>query len=198
MKIQTANQLIGMAAGVIFMAFFGGVWFFFALLERQIVSVSHAAGVALGFVALLLPALYVIRAAKRWPRVAGDAAARRRFNRVNAAQWIAGFALFFILRWLRLDDYFMSGLTVIVGLHFFPLAKIYHNPAAAGTGAILVAWAAVSTFYVPIEHLPSTVGFGTGLILWHSAAVTLAVALQAARESAEELTPLTQLTPLSE
>jgi len=186
-NIQTANQLRGMASGVIFLAFFGGVWFFFALLERQIVSVSHAAGVALGLAALLLPALYLIRAAKHWPRVAGDPAASRRFNRVNAAQWAAGFALFFVFRWLHLDDYFMSGLTAIVGLHFFPLAKIYHNPAARGTGAILLAWALTSVVFVPVEHLPSMTGFGTGLILWHSAAVSLAVALHAARESATSL-----------
>lgn len=182
-NIEAANQLRGMASGVIFMAFFGGVWFFFALLERQIVSAIHVASVALGFVVLLLPALYLIRAAKRLPRVAGDPAARRRFNRVNAAQWIAGFALFFVLRWLHHDDYFMSGLTAIVGLHFFPLAKIYHNPAASGTGAILLAWAMASVVFVPVEHLPSMTGFGTGLILWHSAAVTLAVALHAVRES---------------
>jgi hypothetical protein len=198
MKIQTANQLRGMATGVIFMAFFGGVWFFFALLERQIVSVSHAAGVALGMAVLLVPALTLFRTAKRWPRVTEDSAARRTFNQVNAAQWIAGFALFYVLRWIHLDDYFMSALTAIVGLHFFPLAKIYHNPAARGTGAILVAWAVASVVFVPVEHLPSSTGFGTGLILWHSAAITLSVALQAVRESGDLLTPLTQPTPLSE
>jgi hypothetical protein len=198
MKIQSANQLSGMATGVSFMAFFGGVWFFFALLERQIVSASHLSAVALGAALLLLPAIYLFRAAKRWPQVAEDAAARRTFNLVNAAQWIAGFTLFFMLRWLRLDDYFLSGLTAIVGLHFFPLAKIYHNPASYGTGAVLLAWSVTSAVFVPVEHLPSTTAFGTGLILWHSAAITLAVALQAARESSGLLLLPTQPIPLSE
>ena len=183
MKIESANQISGLSTGATFMAIFGAVWFLFALTARGILNAKTIAEVAPGLLLLLLPAIYLFRMARRFPRVAEDANARHRFNRVNAAQWIAGFVLFYVLRWMHLDDYFLSGLTAIVGLHFFPLARIYRNPAAYGTGAILIAWAIASVAFVPVEHLPSTTGFGTGMVLWQSAATTLAVTLSAVHHS---------------
>ena len=183
MKIEIVNNVKGMAIGGMFMAFFGGVWFFFALEERGILTVANLTGVAAGEFLLFAPAIYLVRAARKWPQAVEAPASRRAFLRANAAQWAGGFALFFILRWLHLSDYFMSGLTAIVGLHFFPLARIYRKPANHAPGSLLIAWSATSIVYVPLEHLPSITGFGTGLIIWQSSATVLSVAVGAVRES---------------
>jgi hypothetical protein len=49
----------------------------------------------------------------------------------------------------------------------------------------MLAWAVASVVFVPVEDLQGIAALGTGVILWISAAVTLALALQAARQSAE-------------
>ena len=183
MKIETGNQLQGMATGGMFMAFFGGVWFFFALLERGIVNWANLTGVGAGVALLLALALYLFKISKRWPKVEENPAVRRSFMRVNAAQWLAGVALYFLLQRLHLEDYFLSGLTAIVGWHFFPLARLFRNPANYATGALLVAWSVAGILYVPLEHLPSITGFGTGLILWQSAATVLSVGVYTAHHA---------------
>lgn len=188
MKTEMVNHVSGMAKGGMFMAFFGGVWFFFALQARGILALENLIGVAVVVILLFVLAVYVVRSARDWPQVVEDPAVRRAFFGANAAQWLGGFALFFVLRWLHLSDYFLSGLTAIVGLHFFPLARIYRNPASYATGVLLVVWSAASIIYVPLDRLPSITGFGTGLMLWQSSAMVLSVALAAVRQS-----PLPQL-----
>jgi hypothetical protein len=49
---------------------------------------------------------------------------------------------------------------------------------------VLVAWASVSVLLVPAEHLQGVTALGTGLILWMSAVITLALAGVAIRRSA--------------
>ena len=65
-------------------------------------------------------------------------------------------------------------MTLIVGLHFFPLTRLFRYPQHHVTGGALVAWALGCLALVPRESLQSTTAFGTGDILWVSAAVTLA------------------------
>jgi hypothetical protein len=81
--------------------------------------------------------------------------------------------------------YIPSAITAIVGLHMFPLGRIFHYPAHYRAGAIMLAWAVASVVFVPVEELQGIAALGTGVILWISAAVTLALALQAARQSAQ-------------
>jgi hypothetical protein len=176
-----ANQLSGRAIGSMFFACFGTGWIFLALTAWQLINGATASGTVLGMVALLAAAAYLLRQAKRWPRVPNDPAIGRAFGWVNAIQWTAVAATAFTLGRLRLDAYIPSAITAIVGLHMFPLARIFRYPLHYATGAVLVAWAAGSALFVPVEQLQGIAAFGTGLILWLSAAVTLVIAMQAAR-----------------
>jgi uncharacterized membrane protein YfcA len=102
-------------------------------------------------------------------------------------QWIAVFVVAFALAKLHLDAYIMNAITFIVGLHMFPLARLFRYPPHYAAGAVLVAWAAASVFMTPVEHLQGITALGTGAILWLSAAVTLTLALSDARQSADSL-----------
>jgi hypothetical protein len=184
-KIQTANQLRGRATGMIFCAGFGALWLFLSLYALQIINVATFSGLALGLTMLLLAALHLFRLAKRWPRVPDDPAVGRAFAWINAIQWIAVAVLAYTLTRLNRTVYIPSAITAIVGLHMFPLGRIFHYPAHYRAGAIMLAWAVASVVFVPVEELQGIAALGTGVILWISAAVTLALALQAARQSAE-------------
>jgi hypothetical protein len=96
--------------------------------------------------------VYLFREAKRWPRVPDDPAVGRAFGWINAIQWIAVRAVAFTLAKLRLDAYIPSAITAIVGLHMFPLARIFRYPAHYRAGAILLAWAVASVVFVPVDR----------------------------------------------
>ncbi|MGD0800501.1 MAG: hypothetical protein ABR906_04220 [Terracidiphilus sp.] len=181
--IQTANQLRGRASGAIFCAGFGALWLALSLYFMQRLDAATISAVALGLATLLATAIYLFREAKLWPSVPDDPAVGRAFAWINAIQWLVVFVAASVLARLRLYAYIPSAITAIVGLHMFPLGRIFHYPQHYRSGAIMTAWAVVSAIFIPVEYLPSTAAFGTGLLLWFSAVVTLALALRDARQS---------------
>jgi hypothetical protein len=66
------------------------------------------------------------------------------------------------------------------------LARLFRYPLHHATGALLVAWAAASALFIPAAQLQGVTALGTGFILWLSAAVTLAIALQSIRQPASQ------------
>jgi hypothetical protein len=136
----------------------------------------------LGMSILFLTAFYLLRQSRRWPRVPDDPGRGRAFGWINAIQWTAVFIVAFSFAKLHIDAYVISAITAIIGLHMFPLARLFRYPLHYATGAVLVAWAAASAILAPVERMQGTAALGTGIILWLSAAVTLAVAVHAARQ----------------
>jgi hypothetical protein len=181
---QNANQISGRAIGALFFTAFGALWLMLSLYARETLSVATVTGVLLGVVALAWNAIYLLRAARRLPRAADDPRVGRIFAWVNGIQcFVAAFAL----GKLHLDAYVPSAITAIVGLHFFPLARLFRYPLHHVTGAMLVAWSALSSLAVPTAELQGIAAAGTGLILWLSALVTLGVALHLVRKPVRQL-----------
>ena len=181
-NFPNANQLSGRAIGSIFFAGFGTGWLFLALAAKQRISFATVSGVLLGMSILFLAAFYLLRQSKRWPRVPEDPAVRRAFAWINAVQWIAVAVVAFTLGKLHLGEYTTSAIAAIIGLHLFPLARLFRYPLHYGTGTLLVLWALASAMLVPADQMQGTAALGTGVILWLSAVVTLLVAVNAARQ----------------
>jgi hypothetical protein len=181
-NFPNANQLSGRAIGSMFFAGFGTGWLFMALAAKQWISFATVSGVMLGMSILFLTAFYLLRQSRRWPRVPDDPGRGRAFGWINAIQWTAVFIVAFSFAKLHIDAYVISAITAIIGLHMFPLARLFRYPLHYATGAVLVAWAAASAILAPVEQMQGTAALGTGIILWLSAAVTLAVAVHAARQ----------------
>jgi energy-converting hydrogenase Eha subunit C len=169
-NFPNANQLSGRAIGSMFFAGFGTGWLFMALAAKQWISFATVSGVMLGMSILFLTAFYLLRQSRRWPRVPDDPGRGRAFGWINAIQWTAVFIVAFSFAKLHIDAY------------MFPLARLFRYPLHYATGAVLVAWAAASAILAPVERMQGTAALGTGIILWLSAAVTLAVAVHAARQ----------------
>jgi len=181
-NFPNANQLSGRAIGSMFFAGFGAGWLFMALAAKQWIGFATVSGVMLGMSILFLTAFYLLRQSRRWPRVPDDPGRGRAFGWINAIQWTAVFIVAFSFAKLHIDAYVISAITAIIGLHMFPLARLFRYPLHYATGAVLVAWAAASAILAPVERMQGTAALGTGIILWLSAAVTLAVAVHAARQ----------------
>jgi len=183
----TANQLNGRAIGSLFFSGFGAIWITLALYVKQMLSAELAVAIGAVFAALLLSALWLFRQAKHFPKVPEDPARSREFHRVNGAQWIVIFIVATIFARLHIDAYVLSAITAIVGIHLFPLAKLFRYPLHYVTGAALVLWASASVLTVPADHLQGATAIGTGIILWISSATTLAIAATLAKRG-EQIT----------
>ncbi len=177
----SANSLIGRAIGALFFAGFGAIWILLALYARQILSPANVALVAADLAVLLVGALWLFRRAKLFARLPEDRASTRAFNRINGIQWVAIAVVSFSLARLHLDAYIMCAITAIVGLHVFPLARLFRYRMHYFTGAALVVWAAASAIYSPADQMQSTAALGTGILLWVSSWITLILAMRAAQ-----------------
>ena len=166
-----------------FFAAFGTGWLFLSLAAKQLIAFATVSSVLVGMLALLLAALYLLRQAKRWPGAPADPSIRRAFGWINAIQWAAVFVAAFTLGKLHLDAYETSAITAIIGLHLFPLARLFRYALHYATGLVLLGWAVASAVFVPVEKMQGTAALGTGVILWLSAAATLAIAFKAARQA---------------
>ena len=174
----TANQVRGTAIGAIVAAVFGSGWLFWSLVATHNIAAQSAIGVELGALMLVAVAVHVARLAKRWPRVAGDPKMGRRFAWINAIQWAAIVAVVLGFSRLHIDAYGASAVTAIVGMHYLPLARLFHFPLHYVTGAVLVGWGAVSALLFSRDVVQGVAALGTGAILWVSAAAMLVLVMR--------------------
>jgi len=181
MKIETANQFYGRAIGSMILAGFGGIWLGLSFYAKEMLNTATILYIAAGLLMLLAGSAKLMRSADRWPRQPQNPVRGRAFGWINALQWIAIFIVVQILTRLHLDAYTISAVAGIVGLHFFPLAKLFKNPMHYATGSAMVAWAAATALLAPLEQMQSDAAMGAGIILWTSAAITLGMSLLAAR-----------------
>jgi hypothetical protein len=173
----TSNQLRGRATGALFFTGFGTIWLALALYLRQSSNVAAMIGISVGLMVLLSGIAWLFRVAGRFPKVEDDPARGKAFSRINAIQWIAVAIVAFTFGKLHIDDYVVSAITAIVGIHLFPLARLFRYPMHYVTGGLLTVWGGVSALAFPADSLQSSTAIGTGLILWFSAATTLWLAL---------------------
>jgi hypothetical protein len=172
----TANQICGRAIGALFFTLFGTVWLLLALYARQTLTPLNLAAVLLGGLFLASFSILLTRRARQFLATAQNPATSRAFSRVNAIQWIAVAVVAFTFARLHISAYVLSAVTIIVGLHMFPLARIFRYGMHYVSGTALTLWGLASMFIVPVERLQSATAFGTGILLWLSAAATIALA----------------------
>ena len=184
---ECAGHAFGISIGNLFLGFFGMVWIVLGLmavgntnLPVLTLSTDKISPLTLtllsGFLALLVAAsIYTMRRTyglldRSDANKATQKKINRRFGLVNFVQWGLIFAAVSGLSHLGLSDWIMPTIILIVGIHFFPLARLFENRAHYITGAVIVAWAIV----YPIVFSPGKgdpIGaWGMGAILWASAA----------------------------
>ncbi|MGA2219058.1 MAG: hypothetical protein ABSG51_13270 [Terracidiphilus sp.] len=182
-----ANQLSGRAIGALMFTGFGAAWLFLSLYVREQLSVTSICGLVLIAAGLVLAAIHVLGLAKRMPREPEDPRIMKVFHWVNAMQWVVCFVLAAILGRLHHDAYIVPAIACVVGLHLFPLAKLFRYRMHYVTGAAMVLWSVGVMIVVPVDHVQGATALGAGIILWSSAAATLALAVDTARRATTQV-----------
>lgn len=176
----TANQFRGRAVGAYFLAGFGALWMLLSLYVWEDLTPLPVLAIASGACLLALAGLMLMRVARRFPLAPEDPRVRRAFRTVNAAQWIVIFAVCSLLNRFGLGIYTPTAVALIVGAHFFPLARLFRYPLHHVTGAAMIAWAGGAAVLAPKQSVQGITAAGAGLTLWIMAAVSLTLSFRAA------------------
>jgi len=180
-SVDPAEAILGRATGVLFFAGFGSLWLCTGLsaMHRLNILSGVAAGAILAI--LVIPAMHLLQDA---PQTRVDNARqiemKRVFGRVNTIQWIAIVAAIVLLNMFQQTDFIVPAIATIVGLHLFPLARLFRYPAHYVTGTVLVVWSAAVALVLRPQDIASVGAVGTAVILLTSAAYTLIAATRAA------------------
>jgi Family of unknown function (DUF7010) len=190
-----AETVLGSARGALFVAMFAGVWFYWGLLLVNALTMPR--GVAIGVVEILLlgAAAHLIRKGR---------ALRKQFppssetTRGSASKWfwivvIAEVALILIAvniaANLHHPELIPALIAIVVGLHFLPLAKVFHAPSMAYIGSAIVLWCVVCWILFRGNALGAAAALGTGALLWIACISGLRRARKAARSLATVSAP---------
>jgi hypothetical protein len=168
----------GLGIGAVFFSIFGAMWVNGGA-ELAYGKKTFALSAMIWAIAalILLAAIRVIRANQLPPADATIAAKQARHSKVfmlvNLVQYSAMFILVQVLHWTSHADWVVPGVMLIVGLHFFPLARLFSYRPHHVTGAALVLLALIYPFAGsgPLDPIGC---IGAGLILWGAAVFGLA------------------------
>ncbi|MFE6076495.1 DUF7010 family protein [Paenibacillus sp. NPDC057886] len=173
--------VFGAANGVMFMTFFGALWASIGIIG------SHGLGdpwslVLSGIMTLILlsGAISLFGKARNMNHAATpeEIEQRRNINRkfglVFGLEGLAIFIASVICNMINYFEVFFPIMAIIVGIHFFPLARLFRENFYYGTG-ITLCILGVITFFLPINATVNNVsliatstfiGFSSALTLW--------------------------------
>ena len=172
---ECAARAFGIAISNLFLGCFGMVWIVLGLQAAQKLRPLVLTLLSGFLMALVFVSIYIMRRTRgSLDRSQANRAAQKKINRrfglVNFLQWSLIFAAVYGLTRLGLTRWIVPAIVLIVGVHFFPLARLFKARMHYFVGAIIVAWAIFYPFLFSAGKADSSGAIGMGAILWASAA----------------------------
>lgn len=178
------ESVVGAGRGSLILAMAGAGWLGWGLGAAE--AFNAIVGAIFGAVSILLwfCSIYVIRTGlalrRRNPPFAGSVSRfpTRPFVLIVLVEFAAiGLVLIAAVRLHRADAAAL-GCTLVVGLHYLPLAKIFRAPILMFLGVLISLWCVLSWALFRSNALIVAVSTGTGILLW---AASIAILLRARR-----------------
>jgi Family of unknown function (DUF7010) len=184
-----AEFVVGSSRGALIVAMFAGVWLYWGLSLANAFTVPRGVAVGVVEIVLLGGGMYFIRTGRalrrRYPPLSKSA--RRSVSKWFWMVVIAEVVLILIAvnaaAALHRPELIPESIAIVVGLHFLPLAKVFHAPPMAYIGSAIVVWCIVCWILFRGDALGAAAALGTGALLW----ISCASALLRARETARSL-----------
>jgi hypothetical protein len=170
-----AARAFGIAIGNLFLGGFGMVWIVLGLTAAGKINPLLLALLSVVLVALIIASGYIMRRThgsldRSQANRIEQKKINRRFGLVNFLQWSLIFAAVFGLPRLGLARWIVPAIVLIVGIHFFPLARLFKARMHYVVGAIVVAWAIIYPILFSAGKGDSLGAIGMGVILLVGAA----------------------------
>lgn len=169
-RTQVAAQR-GRGIGAMFLGFFGSWWMAIGLTaiygaKMAVFAAIAAVGLTLMVAGWRRSHAGKIASAETVRDTLAEAHINRGFRNVNIAQWLLIIALLVVLNIAHHVEWIAPGIMLIVGMHFFPLAKLFNTKLHYVTGSALVALACTYPF-LSADGPGSPLGpIAAGMILW--------------------------------
>ena len=195
---QPGASAFGLGTGALLMTVFGFVWLGWGFSVSQ-AFINFSSGSALPaarwitFYLLTLALLGVsIQSLRKGKALMGPAAGaaefRSRFSKpfrmiVCLEGAACGVVVALVLALHRLD-LLAAGISLVVGVHFIPLARLFRFPAYYAAGAAIIVSNLLSVALLRAEAITLSVGVATGAVLWITAIYALLRCRQFLREVA--------------
>ncbi len=175
---NSRDAISGRATGVLFFSGFGALWLCTGFSALHLLTIPLLVfSLALPLVALILPAILLLRRLPPAQPAAQDDEQERRaariFHLVNAAQWGAIFLAVVLCNLLQHPEFIVPAIAAIVGAHLFPLARLFRHFPHYVTGTLLLIWSASTPVAFTRSNMPAAAALGAATILLTSAAFNL-------------------------
>ncbi|MBF9132973.1 hypothetical protein I0C86_29030 [Plantactinospora sp. S1510] len=177
----TRDDIRGRAVGIVVMAFFGLAWTSWGLSADLPTTVERVLTVASALATVLAigGAVHLFRRSAAVPPAGAAAghyqAARRRFGLIVTAEFVGIYVLARILAAVDHTELIPVVVCLGVGIHFFPLTRLFRVPLYDLTGAGLCLVTVGTAVLAPLTGHPAlwTVlpGLGAALVLYATAVV---------------------------
>ena len=176
-QLLNTAPLKGRAIGGLVCGVFGTIWMLQAVLHGAITApvwLTAIAILAVIFVLSPLAQLYSLRGAS-YSSASGLSwsAVSKAYWMIVVIEWVACTVAMNWLNYVHRPDLWPQFIGAIVGLHFFPLAKIFKAPIYRWTGAAMTL-GVLASLAIPMGEVRNLVACGIcGLALWATEAVIL-------------------------
>lgn len=181
----TREEAHSRATGALFFVGFGAVWMATGFAQTHHSSAGALIALGIASVLLLLGVHHLMRRSADLPaaQISAEEQVRtqRMFTAVNIIQWVSLATAVAILGLLHMPEYIVPAISVLVGLHLFPLASSFDHRQHYLTGALLVLWPLGCLALLPRHRVSGVCAAGAGTVLLLSAAITLGRTFAAAR-----------------
>jgi hypothetical protein len=98
---------------------------------------------------------------------------RKAFGIVAVLEVVGCIIVLALVGVFRRPDWAAAGISLIVGLHFLPLARIFESTAYYWVGSLMVAWDIVTVTVLKSWNPTVSADIASGAILWAAAIHTL-------------------------
>ena len=175
----SAEAVIGAGRSALIGAMFGAGWLGWGLGSAR--AFNGFTAPTFGFLALFLLAgsIYFIHKGRllrtKYPAVDDSRrqTVRRWFLFIVLMEALAIALVSTLAYRLHRADLAANWCAMIVGLHFLPLAKIFHAPQLIGRGILITVWCVFCWAFFRSSALVISTSLGTGILLWGSCVFSL-------------------------
>ncbi|MGA9883833.1 MAG: hypothetical protein WBQ34_08955 [Candidatus Acidiferrales bacterium] len=184
-----AETVLGSSRGALIVSIFGGIWLCWGLSIIGAFTPARVAALVVIEIAFLAGSVYFIRKGGelRKQRPPLPEAARRKITKwywiTVVAEVVLILAAVNVAANIHRPELIPDWIAIVVGLHFFPLAKIFRAPSMAYIGTAMVLWCVFCWIAFRGNTLGAAAAFGAGALLW----IASASALLRARKSVRAL-----------
>jgi hypothetical protein len=168
----TAGAAFGRGMAAIITTTFGFIWLGWGL--SALGDLPAVIWVADCFVAAALMAFAVtaVRRGRKMMRAQGVSRGdfwqtrRKPFGILTLLEFVGCIIVVVLANVFRRPDWIAVGISLVVGLHFLPLGRIFGHASYYWVGSLIVLWDILAITAFKSWNLTASAGIATGVILW--------------------------------